>query len=65
MISKEQKIKVVPFMIRLFCNCGGKMIPEGIVLTVYPPLYPHKCERCGLTENTHNRYPYMSYEEAK
>ena len=35
------------------------MEPENIVLTSYPPLYPHTCTKCGYGTNYIKRYPYQ------
>lgn len=31
------------------CECGGKFKFTGTVFEVYPPLYGHKCNKCGKT----------------
>lgn len=41
---KRYKIKNI-YTTRAFCDkCGGKLIPTGIYLTIYPAQYPYKCE---------------------
>lgn len=43
------------------CN-QGEMKGTGVVFTVYPPLYQHKCEKCGETRSFNDCYPY-NYDE--
>lgn len=43
------------------CDCGGQMKATGIMLTVDPPLYPHKCTLCGAVENLDERYPTIRW----
>mgnify|MGYP004533540091 FL=1 len=54
-----QEVKII--MVRQKCDkCGkGYMEPGDIVLTSYPPLYPHTCTKCGYSENYTKRYPYQ------
>ena len=33
----------------------------NIVLTSYPPQFPHKCSYCGNRENYTVQYPYTKY----
>ncbi len=43
------------------CRVGVSMIYKGIMLTVDPPLYPHECPRCGVTENLEGIYPRIEH----
>lgn len=54
-----QEVKII--MVYQMCDkCGeGYMEPRDIVLTSYPPLYPHMCTKCGYSENYTKRYPYQ------
>ena len=39
-------------------RCYGKLEYDGMtMLTSNPPLYPHKCWKCGHVENLDNTYP--------
>ena len=42
-------------------KCGeGIMERDGNeVFASYPPLYPHKCDKCGYKTNYHVSYPYQ------
>lgn len=60
-MEKKKEVKV--FLTRKFCDCGGEMVPDGMVLTSYPPHYSHTCNKCGKVEAYWDRYPKMEYEE--
>ena len=62
---QEERIYVVPVMVVLRCDCGGEMKPTGTVLTVHPPLFPHRCEKCGHETTAKRDYPRIEYEEKK
>lgn len=42
-------------------KCGeGSMQRDGNeVYMSYPPLYPHKCDKCGYKANYNNSYPFQ------
>lgn len=61
MIKKESEVKTV--LTKMYCDCGGEMLPNGNVLCSYPPLYTHECTKCGKTESYHDRYPKVTYKE--
>jgi rubrerythrin len=35
----------------------------GLVLTSYPPQYPHKCPGCGHVVNLRKQYPVIEYRD--
>lgn len=41
----------------------GVMRPLNIMLTVYPPLYPHRCTHCDAEKTLWETYPYIDYVE--
>lgn len=43
------------------CDCGHPMRPNGVVLMVNPPVYPHKCTGCGRFEKFEIQYPFIKY----
>ena len=43
-------------------DCGGEFEFEGIELTVYPPLYPHHCNKCNARANFREVYPATMHE---
>ena len=59
----EKRIEVKTYIIKKFCECGGEMLPNGCVLTTYPPMYSHDCDKCGKRACYDNEYPKMEYEE--
>lgn len=60
-MEKRDEVKVV--RVRKLCNCGGEMLPNGLVLSSYPPKYSHTCNKCGNVEAYWDRYPKVEYEE--
>ncbi|OUO77937.1 hypothetical protein B5F53_12050 [Blautia sp. An249] len=40
-------------------KCGGLMKYIGGALMSDPPLYPHKCQNCGVVERFRYIYPYQ------
>lgn len=61
----EIRNKVTPVKVDMICSvCGqGWMRPTSVVLTCYPPLYPHVCDKCGHGENYNKQYPYIEWED--
>lgn len=67
----EQRLETKTYVIIQKCDkCreGKMMVDENNMLTLltsYPPLYPHKCDKCGHEENYNVVYPYqqIEYEE--
>lgn len=54
---------VIPIMERMICDCGGEMKASGATLLSKPPLYPHRCDKCGATESVRGvAYPRIKYE---
>ena len=59
---KGKEVKV--YMDRLYCDkCGEEMEFTGMVLTSYPPRYPHSCPKCGHRETLKDKYPKVRYEQ--
>lgn len=43
--------------------CGqGQVLPVGTVLLSMPPIYPHRCNKCGQPYNFPHRYPTLVLE---
>lgn len=61
----EIKTEVKVYNVDMECpQCHkGKMRPTGVCLASFPPIYPHKCTKCGYLENYHQTYPYMTYDK--
>jgi hypothetical protein len=57
--------KVHPVSVDYICDvCGkGYMRYSGVMLTVNPPLYPHKCDKCGQGMNLSEVYPHITYKD--
>lgn len=56
----EKRIKYDAYVVKMICDkCGkGEMTAGNIMLTSYPPKFPHKCSNCGYEANYFHRYPY-------
>lgn len=56
--------KVIPMRVDMVCpHCGdGRMRPNGMVLTTYPPKYSHQCNVCSYVEAYDVSYPYIIWE---
>ena len=66
MVLLEEEQKVETYYVRLYCECGGEMKPNGMSLMSNPPQYPHNCDRCGYKENiSDKRYPLTIYKYVK
>ena len=61
MIEKEFEAKSV--LTKMYCDCGGEMVPTGAVLCSYPPKYTHEGNKCGKIESYSNTYPKVVYKE--
>lgn len=61
----EIKTEVKVYNIDMECpQCHkGKMCPTGVCFDSFPPIYPHKCTKCGYLENYDQIYPYTTYDE--
>lgn len=64
----EETFDLRPIGIRYrceFCNEGemkyGTNEGPAIALTVNPPLYEHKCTKCGKTMHLPKMYPYIEW----
>ena len=51
------------YKVRLLCDCGGEMFPDGIMYACNPPKYPHKCKNCGFVENRGKTFPCIEHIE--
>lgn len=54
-----------PIRIDFECDeCGkGNYRFGGIVLTSYPPQYPHICNSCGNKKTFKVKFPYIKYTD--
>jgi len=60
----ELEYQVEYYGVAYVCDdCGdGYMIREGnIMLTMNPPLFPHRCTTCGATKNLEEGYPTVRF----
>ena len=62
MAEKATELKV--FRIKMFCDCGGEMLPTGVALSSYPPRFIHQCRLCGTRATYDTSYPYLEYRAA-
>lgn len=62
--TTEERHEVRPIRVTLRCECGGQMVPTGLMLASNPPQYPHRCSlECGIAVNVLGKqYPYIDYE---
>ena len=61
----EKAKRMQAFTIDYQCDeCGkGWMRATGVMLTVDPPLYPHRCTDCGHEQNMDICYPHIEHRE--
>jgi len=57
----EKSIEARTMITRLYCDCGGEMLPTGLALTSYPPQYPHRCQLCEKQTTRIDVYPRVEY----
>ena len=66
MYNKEVRRDVRPIQVDMLCpECGQDyMITDesGVILTSYPPLFPHYCPSCGCNRTYYECYPRIEYE---
>ncbi len=66
-VLKLVRTEVKAIRVELPCEedgCSGKLETcEGMVLTSYPALYPHRCTKCGVERHISGiTYPYIEYK---
>lgn len=64
----EIRKRVIPIEVTYQCEkCGEGFMEDdsGAVIATYPPLYLHKCTKCGYREVFSKRYPMLEYEDAE
>lgn len=59
----EKSFEVKTIMTKMYCECGGEMIPNGKCLGTYPPRNFHTCNKCGNIEAYWDKYPKIEYKE--
>ena len=59
----REQIPIRPIRVDYKCDtCGeGYYRHTGIVLTSYPPQFPHACNKCGDSRTFWERYPTLRY----
>lgn len=59
----EVMSEVKVFQVKMKCDkCKeGYMVCGNTVLSSYPPLYSHTCDKCGYVSSYRRTYPYMKY----
>lgn len=58
----EKKYNAETYIVKEMCECGGEFVFDGIVLTSYPPKFPHTCNKCGKTVHLDRQYPSAQTE---
>jgi hypothetical protein len=61
-MSKELRIEVKTFKIKLICDCGEELIATGTCLTSDPPQFPHRCKNGHMETIRAECYPKFVYE---
>ena len=46
----EKSFEAKTIVTKMYCECGGEMIPNGYCLDTYPPRYFHTCNKCENIE---------------
>lgn len=60
----KKSVPIEAEMVYLYCDeCGGQMMPTGIVICTYPPMYEHQCAKCGKQEMRRHEYPRIIWKE--
>lgn len=60
------KVPVKVYKVYRACEKCGRGVYKrdgSIVLTAYPPQYPHKCDACGDMRTFPLEYPCIEYEQ--
>lgn len=61
----EQRKQVLPVRVSYACDkCGGDVLPIDMYVYIYPPHYPHGCQRCGERYAFTSLYPRIEYVDA-
>lgn len=62
-MSKEIKVPCKTYIQARQCECGGEMqrVYSNTTTLEYPPMYLHKCSKCGKTERLDKSYPFQIY----
>lgn len=58
----EQSIETKASVVRLYCPCGGEMLPTGMLLTSHPARVSHRCEVCGMETHSFLSYPHVTFK---
>lgn len=58
----EKKYNTETYIVKEMCECGGEFVFDGIVLTSYPPKFPHTCNKCGKKVTLDRQYPSTQTE---
>lgn len=58
----QKKYNTETYIVKEMCECGGEFVFDGIVLTSYPPKFPHTCNKCGKTVHLDRQYPSTQTE---
>jgi len=59
-----KRIEVKTYRERLYCECGGEMLPTGMIYSTMPPQYPHQCQVCGAQAIAPDSFPRVVYDES-
>jgi len=61
---KEVSEQVMTYRVKAYCtkkDCRGEMRFTGSSLLTSPPMYTHRCEVCGSSENVYKMYPIIEH----
>lgn len=62
-MGEGQRVEVVPYAVKYYCDCGAEMESTGVMLMSDPPKFVHKCISCNTTASLKERYPLIRWEE--
>lgn len=61
--TEERSVEAMATVKRLYCRCGGEMLPTGIQLTSHPPKNMHRCQDCGMEVYSMLGYPIVTFQK--
>lgn len=60
-LDDPREYTAIGYIQRLECACGGELKFTGTVLTCNPPLFAHRCNKCGAGRNAKGTFPRVVF----